>query len=424
MYQSTICFIFNRNETRAIEVLKKIAHAAEPKIRPNVYGPPVEVRCDFYVQSLGPVNEVDMDYNMEIYFRAQWVDERLSFTDQDTPVQLPPQSLDILWLPDIYFPNEKEGRWHIITVPNKAITVFPNGTIRYSSRLTLRLNCNMLLMNFPLDYQNCHIKISSYSYDTSHVKVLWFDDSPVQMEKHDLSLSQFELLNVTTENCKINYKLAENFSCLQATFHLRRQIGFYVLQTYIPSILIVMLSWVSFWINKDAVPARISLGVTTVLTMTTQLSTSRSNSMRVSYPKAIDVWYASCMLFVFGALLEYALINVMSRSHQPRVRTEPDKGRNADRINSETHLTGYDIEMQCSSKAPDYESTNRDLPQSETSQPFVQVLYRRLSVYCNNLNTKAIDHASRTIFPCTFAVFNLIYWAVYSQPNIYDDGSL
>ena len=66
--------------------------------------------------------------------------------------------------------------------------------------------------------------------------------------------------------------LAGTYACLKGKFSLKRQYGFYLLQTYIPSILIVIISWVSFWINKDAVPARISLGVTTVLTMATQLS--------------------------------------------------------------------------------------------------------------------------------------------------------
>ena len=55
------------------------------------------------------------------------------------------------------------------------------------------------------------------------------------------------------------------------------------------------------------------LGVTTVLTMTTQLTSSRSTSMHVSYPKAMDVWYSSCMVFVFGALIEYAFVNVCAR---------------------------------------------------------------------------------------------------------------
>jgi len=103
---------------------------------------------------------------------------------------------------------------------------------------------------------------------------------------------------------------------MQATFILKRQIGFFILQTYIPSMLIVMLSWVGFWINKDSEPARIALGVTTVLTMTTQLTTSRSNTMRVSYLKAIDVWYSACMLFVFSALLEFAFVNASSRQEK------------------------------------------------------------------------------------------------------------
>jgi hypothetical protein len=117
-----------------------------------------------------------------------------------------------------------------------------------------------------------------------------------------------------------------NYSCIQATFFLQRLVGFFVLQTYIPSILIVVLSWVGFWINKDSEPARIALGVTTVLTMTTQLTTSRSNTMRVSYLKAIDVWYSTCMLFVFAALLEYAFVNASSR----RERNEINRAKKLD----------------------------------------------------------------------------------------------
>lgn len=43
-------------------------------------------------------------------------------------------------------------------------------------------------------------------------------------------------------------------------FQLSRRMGYFTIQTYIPCTLIVVLSWVSFWINKDAVPARTSLG--------------------------------------------------------------------------------------------------------------------------------------------------------------------
>ena len=65
---------------------------------------------------------------------------------------------------------------------------------------------------------------------------------------------------------------AGSFSGLEAKFYLKRDLGFYMIQTYVPSMLIVVLSWVSFWLSYDAVPARISLGVLTVLTMTTMTS--------------------------------------------------------------------------------------------------------------------------------------------------------
>ncbi len=73
------------------------------------------------------------------------------------------------------------------------------------------------------------------------------------------------------------------FTCIEARFHLERQMGYYLIQMYIPSLLIVILSWVSFWINMDAAPARVGLGITTVLTMTTQSSGSRASLPKVSW---------------------------------------------------------------------------------------------------------------------------------------------
>ena len=43
-------------------------------------------------------------------------------------------------------------------------------------------------------------------------------------------------------------------------FDFQRQSGFFLLGIYFPLTLIVMCSWVSFWIVKTDVPSRVSLG--------------------------------------------------------------------------------------------------------------------------------------------------------------------
>ena len=58
----------------------------------------------------------------------------------------------------------------------------------------------------------------------------------------------------------IHYLFTGTYQRLSLSFKLQRNIGYFVFQTYLPSILIVMLSWVSFWINHEATSARVALG--------------------------------------------------------------------------------------------------------------------------------------------------------------------
>lgn len=56
------------------------------------------------------------------------------------------------------------------------------------------------------------------------------------------------------------YSILGAYPRLSLSFKLKRNIGYFILQTYMPSILITILSWVSFWINYDASAARVALG--------------------------------------------------------------------------------------------------------------------------------------------------------------------
>ena len=76
------------------------------------------------------------DFSITFYLRQKWVDERLAFpTFRGSEVlELDTHLKDRLWVPDIFFRNEKTAMLHNVTVPNHLIHLHRNGTVMYSSR--------------------------------------------------------------------------------------------------------------------------------------------------------------------------------------------------------------------------------------------------------------------------------------------------
>ena len=105
--------------------------------------------------------------------------------------------------------------------------------------------------------------------------------------------------------------------------YLERPLGYFLWEVYMPATFIVVISFSSFWLDRQATPARVSLGVTTVLTITTLLSSANVNLPPTAYPKSIGVFLAGCFVFTFLAFLEYSAASYLERrrSFAKRVRT-------------------------------------------------------------------------------------------------------
>uniref|UniRef100_A0AAV2LF14 Neurotransmitter-gated ion-channel transmembrane domain-containing protein n=1 Tax=Knipowitschia caucasica TaxID=637954 RepID=A0AAV2LF14_KNICA len=61
--------------------------------------------------------------------------------------------------------------------------------------------------------------------------------------------------------------------------------------------------------------------ITTVLTMTTLSTVARNSLPRVSYVTAMDLFVTVCFLFVFAAMIEYAMLNYYAYNHRPPPRS-------------------------------------------------------------------------------------------------------
>uniref|UniRef100_A0A7N8XBG4 Glycine receptor, alpha 1 n=1 Tax=Mastacembelus armatus TaxID=205130 RepID=A0A7N8XBG4_9TELE len=392
----------------------------DARIRPNFKGPPVNVTCNIFINSFGSIAETTMDYRVNIFLRQQWNDPRLAYSEYpDDSLDLDPSMLDSIWKPDLFFANEKGANFHEVTTDNKLLRISKNGNVLYSIRITLVLACPMDLKNFPMDVQTCIMQLESFGYTMNDLIFEWDEKGAVQVAD-GLTLPQFILKEEKDlRYCTKHYNTGK-FTCIEARFHLERQMGYYLIQMYIPSLLIVILSWVSFWINMDAAPARVGLGITTVLTMTTQSSGSRASLPKVSYVKAIDIWMAVCLLFVFSALLEYAAVNFIARQHKELLRfrrrrrhMKPESWpvlQEDETGEGRFSFPGYGMGPACL-QAKDgmaIKGNNNNAPASAAPEKSIEEM-KKLFIS----RAKRIDTVSRVAFPLVFLIFNIFYWIIY-----------
>ncbi|XP_060800731.1 gamma-aminobutyric acid receptor subunit beta-like [Amyelois transitella] len=446
---------FDRLEN-VTHTVTRILDGYDIRLRPNFGGDPLFVGMDLTIASFDAISEVNMDYTITLYLNQYWKDERLGFGLSDEVLTLSGDFADKIWVPDTFFANDKNSFLHDVTERNKLVRLGGDGSITYGMRFTATLACMMDLHYYPLDSQNCTVEIESYGYTVSDVVMYW-KETPVRGVE-DAELPQFTILGHETNDRK--EKLATGvYQRLSLSFKLRRNIGYFVFQTYLPSILIVMLSWVSFWINHEATSARVALGITTVLTMTTISTGVRSSLPRISYVKAIDIYLVMCFVFVFAALLEYAAVNYTYWGARARKRA---KLKNRDLSTS----ISMEKDMKCSgSRSPEEiialrecSSTGRvspllglrskPLPVAAGAPPSLRLQrdhthlrYRNRPHSRNSRNgstgkpkmmhalrrgatvikasmpkirdVNVIDTYSRVIFPVCFLLFNAVYWVFY-----------
>ncbi|XP_057594422.1 gamma-aminobutyric acid receptor subunit rho-1 [Hippopotamus amphibius kiboko] len=407
--------------TRSEQLLRVEDH--DFSMRPGFGGPAIPVGVDVQVESLDSISEVDMDFTMTLYLRHYWKDERLSFpSTNNLSMTFDGRLVKKIWVPDMFFVHSKRSFIHDTTTDNVMLRVQPDGKVLYSLRVTVTAMCNMDFSRFPLDTQTCSLEIESYAYTEDDLMLYWKKGNDSLKTDERISLSQFLIQEFHTTTKLAFYSSTGWYNRLYINFTLRRHIFFFLLQTYFPATLMVMLSWVSFWIDRRAVPARVPLGITTVLTMSTIITGVNASMPRVSYIKAVDIYLWVSFVFVFLSVLEYAAVNYLTTVQERRERKLQEKLPCTCRLPQPRAvlLDGSYSDGEVNDLGS-YTPENGDKPDrmmvqltlaSERSS--ARRKSQRSSYVSMRIDTHAIDKYSRIIFPAAYILFNLIYWSIFS----------
>ncbi|XP_064629328.1 glycine receptor subunit alpha-2-like [Lineus longissimus] len=376
-------------------------------------GTATSVQVGIYIHSIGDIDEKNMQLVLDIYLRQEWFDERLRGLTRKQQ-SLHGDVIDDFWLPDPYLPAAKRVTMHEVMTKSRSLHVEPSGQVKLNVRLILELSCHMNFVSYPFDDQLCPVTIESYSLTSSELVYMWSKSSPIAYNEA-MVIPKFELSGLPTAS---NYSDDDVFrsaggstvSGIRMDIRIHRELAYYLAQIYFPSALVVILSWVSFIISVEAVPARVTIGLLSILTITTQNMNANKAMPQVSYIKALDIWLTVCLAFVIFAFLEFALVSSILKKHQRDLKKiknpSPDRNKNAVPGPESFELVerarlGWSNHGGTGKVVPPKHAEEEELMEKTSKPSHAEPHYDRA------------DNLSRIIFPVTFLIFTIVYWVTF-----------
>nr|XP_016931338.2 pH-sensitive chloride channel 2 [Drosophila suzukii] len=421
---------------------------------------PMDIYARFYIYVMKNLDSSDLQFMVQGLLQLRYLDPRLAFSsylpNRRQPIMGEADLKKLLWVPHIFLTNEEASSVLGTSAKDELTTIYPNGTVLTSTRLQATLYCWMNFQKFPFDEQKCTTILESWMYNTTLVELHWETNNPVSFDKQ-LQLTEYNLIgSLYNESIRVSNgsymthgSLEGNYSIISFTVLLTREVGYYVIDYFLPSIMIVTISWVSFWLQADQTPARTTLGCTTLLSFITLSLSQENDLMKVSYVTMSEVWFLVCTIFIFGSLVEFAFVNTIWRRNndlQLKKRTTKyivkstfvpnlkrhrrhgyrrtdstmstmstasmDKGcgPNNTVITIETPIIiGGSLSREDSAISLDEQdgtstSSSGDSTKEKPAQTFATMTPKEVSLW--------IDRKMRFVFPLSFIIFNALFWTL------------
>lgn len=140
----------------------------------------------------------------------------------------------------------------------------------------------------------------------------WIPEGSIKQAKSIKSLNAYMIRNETGK-CNNRHSWRGQYSCLSVLMVFERDKSFYFSTVFVPGMVLVTSSFISFWLDVNAVPARVMIGVTTMLNFCTTTNSFRSSLPVVSNLTAMNLWDGVCIFFIYASMIEFIIVNYLHR---------------------------------------------------------------------------------------------------------------
>jgi len=261
---------------------------------------PIDVGIGLVLEQIIEVNHQSEFFTTVANLQMEWTDPTLAFNPEDCNCDFKVYSeekfQDFLsttnskW-PDFTFRNQQGNRW----TQNRNVILFHDGKAVYSERFTTDFQVDFDFRQFPFDTQEFFIRIDSIFPEEFYK---YFNLEQVSSVSSDTGEDEFILedLSVDISNSSTSNGIVSSYIF---SFEAPRHLSYYIFRIFVPILLIVLISWVTFFLKNYT--HRIEVASANLLLFIAFSFSLADNYPRLGYLTFLDAVMA--IMFIINALV-------------------------------------------------------------------------------------------------------------------------
>ena len=279
-------------------------------------GKPTEVTVVGAILDIDKIDSAEQNFTLNFYAIFRWLDPRLAHEELGSVVR----DISQIWNPRLTIVNTQR-HW---ANTRDEVEISPEGLVTYRLHVFGDFSQPLELHDFPMDSHVFEVPVVAAGY-RPHQVVLVPDKRIDSFIAEKLSVADWKISNMSGTSREVTLANGLKLPGFVFSFEGERLLHHYVVKAIIPLALIVMMSWVVFWIDPKQVPNQLSVAVTTVLTLIAYHIALSGRLPDIPYLTHMDKFLFGATVLVFMSLIEVVVTSHLSSTEQL------DKARRMDR---------------------------------------------------------------------------------------------
>ncbi|XP_063874968.1 uncharacterized protein LOC135108154 isoform X2 [Scylla paramamosain] len=299
-----------------------------PKIDSNT---PAGVAIDCDILLIRKLDLLSAQLILDVAIKRTWYDSRIHFKNLHSDHNLNQISdpMEIVWYPDLtvvgsdnshvmstFYVTKAWGQRSSKPLPDDDTLIdedvfFPGSSnpLVLHREFTTTLMCTFDLTLYPFDTQSCpmllYVADYTFQYVSTSLQNVTFSGTRRLLEYRVTSVIHRSFLH-------------ENKSGQHIEIVITNLYGYYISGAYVPTMLLVIISYLTFFFDLSDFTNRIMVSLTSLLVLASLFSQIASGLPKTAYMKLIDVWFIFCILADFVMVFVLVVINsCMLKKEEP-----------------------------------------------------------------------------------------------------------